>query len=138
MTSENSAVSRELEALLVDDSEQAIDGLLRNVLQPYVGFTREGRMVTKPQFLKLSDATRLLAALLARQAMIRLKLPGAKAEASAEELQNECMVPLKSARESLSRFKSRRLLDKNDAGYFVPTWAISDVAAAVQRNQQDK
>ncbi len=138
MTSEKSAVSRELEALLVDDSEQAIDGLLSNVLQPYVGLTREGRMVTKPQFLKLSDATRLLAALLARQAMIRLKLPGAKAEASAEELQNECMVPLKSTREYLSRLKSRRLLEKGEGGYFVPTWAISDVAAAVQRNQQEK
>lgn len=126
-------VSKELEGLLVDEGEQAIDAVLRGVLEPYIGFMRDGRMITKPQFLKLSDPTRILVALLGRQAMVRLGLPGAKAEASADRLQGECMVPLKSCREYLSRFKSRRLLAKNEVGYFVPTWAVSDVAATVQK-----
>ena len=124
----------ELDVLFVEDSEQAIDGLLRAALVPIIGFTRDGRMVTKPPFLKLPDISRILAALLARQAMIRLKLAGAKLEATPDQLENECGVSLKSCREHLSRLKARRMLDKNDAGYFVPTWAIADVCQTVGKN----
>ncbi len=130
---EQSSVPKELEALFVDDNEQAIDSLLRTCLEPIIGFTRDGRLVTKAPFLKLPDTARILAALLARQAMVRLHVPGAKAEAGAEQLGTDCAVPIKSCREYLSRFKSRRLLDKNESGYFVPIWAIPEVAEVIQK-----
>lgn len=129
--------SKELEALFVDDSEQAIDSILRSCLEPVIGFTREGKLVTKAPFLKLSDSARILAALLARQAMSRLRLLGARSEATAEELAGDCAIPIKSCREYLSRFKTRRLLEKNDAGYFVPIWAIAEVAEAVRNKRND-
>lgn len=130
-------MSKELQALLVDDGEQAIDGLLRRALEPYARFTREGRVITKEQFLKLSDPSKLLVFLLARQAMVRLKLPSAAAESTADTMHSECGVPLKSAREHLSRLKSRRLLDKNDAGYFVPIWAVSNVVDLISGKAAD-
>jgi hypothetical protein len=121
-----------LEGLLVDEGEQAIDGLLRQVLEPYVRFTRDGKMITKPAFLRLGDSVRLLVALLGRQAAVRLALPGATPEANADVLHAECQVPRKSCAEYLSRHKQKRLLDKNDAGYFVPIWAMASVAEVVQ------
>ena len=123
--------SSELEGLLIEDGDQAIDSMLRRVLAPYVGFTRAGKMITKAPFLELGDSARLLVALLARQAAARLALPGAAPEADAEALHAECQVPLKSCREYLSRFKQRRLLEKNETGYFVPTWAMASVAEVV-------
>jgi hypothetical protein len=120
--------SKELEALFVEDGEQAIDSLLRATLEPLIGFTRDGRLVSKASFLSMPDTMKILAVLLARLAMSRLHLPGAQPEASAEKLANDCAVPLKSCREHLSRFKARRLLEKNDSGYFVPTWEVSDIA----------
>jgi len=125
--------SKELEGLFVDESEQAVDGLLRTTLEPFVGFTREGRVVTKPAFLELSHANRLLVMLLARQAAVRLSLPGATMEATAENLQQECMVPVKSCREYLSKMKAKRLLEKNAQGYLVPQWALPTVAGLLVR-----
>jgi hypothetical protein len=125
--------SKELEGLLVESGEQAIDSVLREVLEPYLAFTRGGQMITKAQFLKLSDPSKLLAALLGRQAMVRLQLPSASAEATADQLHDLCGVPLKSTREYLSRYKSHRLLDKNEAGYFIPTWAIAQAADALRK-----
>ncbi len=124
--------SKELEALFVEEGEQAVDAKLRSVLEGFVGFTRDGRFHAKPAFLKLSHHKKILLTLLAGQAMVRLKLPGASAERTAESLQNECFVPLKTCRETLSRLKARRLIDKNNAGYFVPTWAISTVAETIE------
>ncbi|MGA3294401.1 MAG: hypothetical protein ABSE45_10520 [Candidatus Acidiferrales bacterium] len=129
---EQKETTRELEGLLIDDGEQAIDSMLRRVLEPYVGFTRDGKMITKPAFLRLGDSARLLVALLGRQAAVRLALPGATAEANAEALHAECQVPRKSCAEYLSRYKQKRLLEKNKTGYFVPIWAMANVAAAVQ------
>jgi hypothetical protein len=130
--SDNKVSQTELESLFVDESgEEAIDTVLRTVLEQFVGFTRDGKLVTKQRFLKLSDPNRILVALLARRAMVRLNVPGAKQEAVADQLGAECLVPLKSCREYLSRYKARRLLEKNAAGYFVPAWAVPDVAAAV-------
>ncbi len=129
--------SKELEALFVDDSEQAIDSVLRSCLEPIIGFTREGKLVTKAPFLKLSDSARILAVLLARQAMSRLRLHGARSEATAEELASDCAIPTKSCREYLSRFKTRRLLEKSEAGYFVPVWAIAEVAETVRSKRSD-
>jgi hypothetical protein len=128
--------SKDLEALFVEEGEQAVDSKLRTVLEGYVGFTRDGRIVTKPAFLKLSQQSRILVALLARQAMVRLKLEGALLERSAESLQEECLIPLKSCREYLSRLKKRRLIEKNASGYFVPIWAISTVAEALQAEEK--
>jgi hypothetical protein len=125
--------AKELEGLLVDDGEPAIDGLLRRVLEPYVRLTREGRLITTERFLSLSDPNKILVFLLGRRAMIRLNIPNAAAEASADVLHSECGVPLKSCREYLSRLKARRLLERNEKGYFVPGWAISAVAAAVEK-----
>lgn len=127
---------KELEALIVDDGEEAIDGVLRRALEPYIRFTREGRMITKEPFLKLSDPSRLLVYLLGRRAMVRLGLPGGTAEANAELLHAECGVALKSCREYLSRLKGRRLLEKNEIGYFVPGWAVSNVVAAISTRVQ--
>jgi hypothetical protein len=130
--SDNKGSQTELESLFVDESgEEAIDTVLRTVLEQFVGFTRDGKIVTRQSFLKLSDPTRILVALLARRAMVRLNIPGAKQEAGADQLAAECLVPLKSCREHLSRYKSRRLLEKNLTGYFVPAWAVPDAAAAV-------
>ncbi len=123
----------ELEGLLVDEDEQAGDKLLREVLEKFVGLTREGRVVTKPAYLKLSHQNRLLVSLMARQAMARLGLPSATVEASAEALEKEAMVPLKSCREYLSKLKKARLLDKNKRGYFVPLWSLSNVAGVLGR-----
>lgn len=131
MKDENKTTS-ELEALLIDDAEEAIDSILRRVLEPYVAFARSGRMVTKPAFLELGGSVRLLVALLGRQAAVRLALPGAAVEANVEMLHAECQVPRKSCAQYLSRYKQKRLLEKNEAGYFVPTWAMASVAAAVQ------
>jgi hypothetical protein len=125
-------ISRDLQGLLVEEGEQAIDSLLRTALEPYIAFTRAGRMITKPQFLELSDPAKILVALLGRLAMVRLHLPGAKVEASAEQMQSECMIPLKSTREYLSRHKSRRLLEKNASGYFVPTWSVAEVVSTLR------
>ena len=130
---EEGAKRNELQALLVDEDEQAADKLLREVLQRFVGLTREGRVVTKPQYLKLSHQNRLLVSLMARQAMVRLGLPSASVEASAEVLEREAMVPLKSCREYLSKLKKARLLDKNERGYFVPLWSLSNVAGVLGR-----
>jgi len=132
MTAEKQAGS-ELEALFLDDTEQAVDGMLRATLEPIIGFTRDGKLVTKSALLKLPDISRILAALLARQAMVRLKLPNARVEATADQLENEVAVPLKSCREHLSRLKARRMLDKNDSGYFVPVWAIADVCQMINK-----
>lgn len=121
----------ELEGLFVDRSEQAIDTVLRSVLEQFVGFTRDGRIVTKPAFLKLAGPSRIMVVLLARQAMLRLGIPGATQEATPDNLAPECLIPLKACREYLSRLKARRLLDKSTAGYFVPTWAVSAASAAI-------
>ena len=134
MTTQRETTS-ELEALFVDEGVQAIDSVLRTVLEQFVGFTRDGRIITKPPYLKLSDPTRVLVSLLGRQAMARLKISGVRQEANPEELASECLVPVKSCREYLSRLKARRLLDKNEAGYFVPTWAVSNVATVVLKKQ---
>ena len=131
--SERKPISKELEALIVDDSDEAIDIVLRRALEPYMRFSREGRMIRKEPFLMLSDPAKLLVHLLGRRAMTRLSLPNAAAEVTADVLHTECGVPLKSCREYLSRFKGRRLLEKDSHGYFVPTWAVADVAAAVSR-----
>src|SRR5689334_8429441 len=69
--------SKELEALFVENSEQAIDSILRSCLESIVGFTRDGKLVTKSAFLKLPDTAKIIAILLARQAMTRLHVVGA-------------------------------------------------------------
>jgi len=124
--------SKALEGLFVDDSEQAIDSLLRSSLEPIIGFTREGRLVTKAPFLKMPDTSKIIAVLLARQAMTRLHLPAARPEAGPEQLATECAVPVKSCREYLSRLKAKRLLEKNEGGYFVPTWAVPEATEAIR------
>ena len=78
--------SSELEALFVDDQQPAIDGALRLALAPVIGFTREGKLIPKAPFLKLPDTAKILAVLLAKQAMTRLKVPGVAPEANAEDL----------------------------------------------------
>jgi hypothetical protein len=118
-------VSKELQALFVDEGEQAVDGLLRITLEPLLGLTRDGRVVTKSPFLKLSLPSRILAVLLARRAMVRLDVPNVGAEASPEQLEDECVAPLKACRECLSRLKAKKVLEKNEAGYFIPLWAVS-------------
>jgi hypothetical protein len=137
MNEAKQAVTNELEGLLIEDGEQAIDSILRKALEPYVAFTRSGKMITKPAFLKLGDSVRVLVALLGRQAAVRLGLPGVVPEANAEALHPECQVPRKSCAEYLSRYKQKHLIEKNETGYFVPTWAIASVAAAVPSRTSD-
>ena len=131
MSTIESGQSSELAALFVEDSEQAVDGLLRSTLEPLLGLTRDGKVITKPAFVKLSIPARILSILLARQAMVRLKVPGAKASATPEELETECLVPLKTCREVLSKLKARRILVKNDEGYVVPVWSVPQAVANV-------
>ena len=131
MPNEQTAPS-ELEALFVEDNETALEGLMRSALEPVIGLTREGRLITKSPFLKLADTSKILTVLLAKQAMTRLNLPSAKPQATADQLEEICQVPLKSCRENLSRLKAKRLLEKDDAGYFVPGWAISDVCQVLK------
>jgi len=121
----------ELAALFVEASEQAVDGLLRSSLEPLLGLTRDGKVVTKPPFIKLSIPARILAILLARQALVRLKVTDAKASATPEELETECLAPLKTCREVLSKLKARRILIKTDEGYEVPVWSLPQAVAAV-------
>jgi hypothetical protein len=125
-------VSKELEGLFVDESEQAIDGLLRATLEPLLGITREGRIVTKALFLEQSVPARILAVLLARLAMVRLNVPNASAEATPEQLESECLAALKACRECLSRLKGKGLLAKGATGYFIPIWAVSKVVGEIK------
>lgn len=124
----------QLESLLVDEGEQAIDSLLHETLKDLVGFTKSGQLVTKPEFLALSNRSRLLIALLGRHVMVRLKLPGATLEATPETLQSQCLIKLQSCREDLSRLKALRLLEKNETGYYVPTWAIKSATSTVSKS----
>jgi hypothetical protein len=128
----STGTSRELEGLFVDQSEQAIDGLLKSVLEPLLGLTRDGKIVTKPLFLKLSLPEKILAVMLARLALVRLSVPNAQSEATAEHLQNECLATAKACRECLSRLKSKNILEKNDTGYFLPVWAVTKAVAEIK------
>ena len=132
--SATSEVSKELEGLFVDESEQAVDGLLRTTLEPLLGFTRDGKIVTKKLFLEQSVPARVLTVLLARLAMVRLNVPSARAEATPEQLESECLAPVKACRESLSRLKGKGLLDKNEAGYSIPIWAVSKAVGEIKGN----
>lgn len=132
MQSEQEGSASPLESLLVEDGEQAVETLLHETLKPFASFTRTGQMVMKPEFLKLPQNNRLLVCLLGRHAMMRLKLPSASLELRTEDLARECSVELKSCREHLSRCKARRLLDKNENGYFVPAWAIPNAAKIIR------
>jgi len=122
-----------LQGLIVDEGEQAIDTRLNEVLRSFLAFTKDGRIVSKPEFLKLSHPNRILVALLGRHAMVRLCLPNAALEAAPEDLVRDCLVKLKSCREYLSRMKTQRLLEKNEKGYFVPTWALPNATDAVKK-----
>ncbi len=133
--SATSEVSKELEGLFIDEGEQAVDGLLRETLEPLLGLTREGRIVTKAPFLQHSVPTRVLAILLARLAIVRLHLPNAVAEATAEQLQSECLAPVKACRECLSRLKGKGVLAKNEAGYSIPIWAVSKAVGEIKGNR---
>lgn len=126
--------SSELESLFVDEGDDAVDSVLKATLEKFVGITRDGKTVSKPGFLKLPDTTRILVALLAKLAKERLKILGASKQGSADELASECLVPLKSAREYLSRLKARKLLEKDEHGYFVPYWAVANVADEISKN----
>jgi hypothetical protein len=130
----STGASRELEALFVDESEQAVDSLLKTTLGPLLGFTRDGRTVTKAPFLELQLPARVLSVMLARLAMVRLNVPSAKAEATSEQLESECMATVKAVRECLSRLKRKNLLAKNDVGYFIPVWAVAKAVQEVQHS----
>jgi hypothetical protein len=130
----STGASRELEALFVDEGEQAVDGLLKATLEPLLGFTRDGRIVTKAQFLKLQLPAKVLSVMLGRLAIVRLNVPDSKAEATAEQLASECMATLKAVRECLSRLKRKNLLAKNDLGYFIPMWAVAKAVQEIQHS----
>ena len=125
---------KELEALFVDENEQAVDRVLRTTLGPFLGLTRDGRILTKDPFLRLQLPAKVLIVMLARLAAVRLGVAGAKAEANADQLQSECMAPVKACRECLSRLKRRNLLAKNDLGYFMPIWAVTRAVQETQAN----
>jgi len=127
--------SKELEGLFVDESEQAVDSLLRATLEPLLGLTRDGRIVTKAPFLEKSVPARILTALLARLAMVRLNVPNARPEATPEELESECLAPVKACRESLSRLKGKGLLAKSGVGYSIPIWAVSKAVGEIKGNR---
>jgi hypothetical protein len=128
-------VSKELEGLFVDENEQAVDSLLRSTLEPLLGLTREGRIVTKPPFLEQSLPARILTVLLARLAAVRLNVQNASAEATPEHLESECFAPVKACRECLSRLKGKGLLAKNGAGYSIPIWAVSKAVGEIKGNR---
>jgi hypothetical protein len=130
----STGAARELEALFVDDSEEAVDGLLKAALEPLLGFTRDGKIVTKAPFLKLQLPAKVLSVMLARLAIVRLKVPGAKAEATSEQLESECMATVKAVRECLSRLKRKNLLAKNGVGYFIPVWAVTKAVQEIQQS----
>ena len=125
-------VSKELEGLFVDEGEQAVDGLLKATLEPLLGLTRNGKIVTKPAFLEQSVPARVLAVLLARLASVRLNVPNARAEATPEQLESDCLTPVKACRECLSRLKGKGLLAKTERGYSVPVWAVSKAVGEIK------
>jgi hypothetical protein len=130
--SAGAGTSKELESLFVDDSEQAIDALIRTTLAPLVGLTRDGKIVARDAFLKLSLPARILAVALAHLALTRLGVPDASVHVSAERLAIECMAPLKACRESLSRLKAKNVLSKDASGYFVPVWAVAKIVGEIK------
>ncbi|HKV27290.1 MAG TPA: hypothetical protein VJN90_03315 [Candidatus Acidoferrales bacterium] len=116
------AAKSELEALLVDTEPEDTDRLLRSSLEGRVAFEKaSGRLIVRPGLFDLSSPERILILLLARQAMRKLGLE-VPAEVDARVLATEAQVDLKGCREQLSRLKAKRRIDKNDGGYFVPTW----------------
>ena len=127
---EKKAVS-ELESLFVEESEPALDSLLFSALEPFAGLTRQGAVVTKAAFLKLSVSSRILVVLLARLAAVRLRVADSKPDATPENLSSECMAPLKTCREMLSRMKKHRLLTKTANGYAIPYWAVTKAASEI-------
>jgi len=126
--------SKELESLYVDNDEAALDSMLRMALSPLLGFTRDGKIISKDPYLRLSLPARILSSLLARLAMVRLGVPGAKAESTAEDLAEDCLAEVKACRECLSRLKGRKLLDRNQGGYFLPIWAASKAVAEIRKD----
>lgn len=128
----------ELEALFVESAEGDVDRVLRGALEGRVSFERAtGRMLPRPGLFKLSQRKKIVVLLLARQALNRLEVAGARLEATAEELAGEGQMPAKSCGEQLSRLKASRLVQKGVHGYAIPSWNILAAAEYVASTRED-
>lgn len=127
----------ELEALLVDAEEADIDRRLREVLEHRVAVERtSGRIVVRPELLKLSQRQRLLSLLVARHALSRLGLGTGELEVDPAVLASEAQVRLKNVREYLSKLKAEGVVAKGPKGYSVPAWNILLVADEIRSSKE--
>jgi len=74
--------------------------------------------------------------LLARHAQVRLGVKGASLQADAPTLAEEGNIELQRCREALSRLKRRRILEKDDASYFIADWQLSGCLDLLSKNQK--
>ena len=117
--------SSELESLFADSGEADVDHRLRECLAGKVAIERAtGRLLVKPPLFELPQQDRILALMLTRHAIRRLGVPDAQLEADPATLAGEGQVSLKNCREYLSRFKAKRVIEKGNAGYYVPDWNL--------------
>ena len=127
-----------LEQLFVDEDE-VTEKLIAELLSPNLGLSKTAdKVVPKARFSGLSQTERLLLYLLARHAMVRLKVPGASLEAVTARIAEESLLPQKSCGETLSRLKASGLVGKNKAGYFVPTHSLLRVSEALRKGNKNK
>lgn len=126
-------LKQHLADLLVDE-DRVTDDLVRDLLISFVGLSKtEAKIVPKPPFTKLPHPQKILLYLLARHAMVRLKIPGASLAANAENIAEGSLVPIKSCRETLSRLKAAGLVEKGEDGYAIPAHSLLRVEGEIRR-----
>ncbi len=127
-----------LEALLVDQ-DTVTDDLVKELLIPYIGLSKtEDRIVPKAEFTNLPQPRRILLYLLARLAMVKLKVPKASLAAESNKIADSSLVQPKSCIEILSRLKAAGLISKREEGWFIPEHSLFRVAAEVRKGSSQK
>lgn len=125
-----------LEDLLVDE-DKLTDELVKNSLAPHLGLSKSSdQIVPKPGFSELPQPTRILLYLVSRYAATKLKLPGASLSASVDKISENCMIPIKSCREILSRLKGTGLISKDQGGYLIPVHSLLRVTGELNKTKK--
>lgn len=124
----------ELRALEMEEDEDTLNRILRETLQPLLGFAK-GRdvILLKDGFSRLADYRKVVGYHLGRLALQRLRGNDYQVEATTRTVAAVTRVPRKSCGEYHSRLKRAKLLDKNPKGWFIPPFAILRAATFLNR-----
>ncbi len=124
-----------LEELFVDE-RRLVEETIRNVLTPLLSLSKESdRILPKPAFQKLSVKQRIVAYLLARQAMNMSGIHGASENAQSERIAQDTMADLKTTREELSRLKAKFIEKRDDGSWYLPSVKIMLAAEFLTRKE---